>query len=79
MLTAFGLASIARVTLVSSQVRLSHPMVPLGQFRSRTVVIPNAVGFAFMVGFYGCRSCSACTTSRSAACRLCTPDWPSCR
>lgn len=32
---------------------MAHPIIPLELFRSRTVVITMATGFAFMVGCYG--------------------------
>ena len=35
------------------QARGAHPMVPLELFRSRTVAVAVAVGFAFVVGYYG--------------------------
>jgi DHA2 family methylenomycin A resistance protein-like MFS transporter len=44
------------VTLVAflvAQARGSHPMVPLGLFRSRPVAVSVSVGFTFTIGFYG--------------------------
>jgi MFS transporter, DHA2 family, methylenomycin A resistance protein len=43
----------ALAVFVAAQAQVSHPMVPLDLFRSRTVVITVATGFAFMVGYYG--------------------------
>lgn len=53
VMIALGTAVVALAAFVISQARAAHPMVPLDLFRSRNVVIANAVGFAFMVGFYG--------------------------
>src|SRR5207237_9083783 len=36
-----------------AQRRVAHPMVPPGLFRSRNVSLSVAVGFAFVVGYYG--------------------------
>ncbi|MGY1495760.1 hypothetical protein ACW4TU_03810 [Streptomyces sp. QTS52] len=44
---------MALAVFLLSQARGTHPMVPLDLFRSRTVVVAMAAGFAFMVGFYG--------------------------
>lgn len=38
---------------LAAQARGPHPMVPLDLFRSRTVSVAVAVGFAFIVGYYG--------------------------
>ena len=53
MLAAFVIAVTALAVSVAVQARGAHPMVPLELFRSRTVSIANAVGFAFIVGYYG--------------------------
>jgi DHA2 family methylenomycin A resistance protein-like MFS transporter len=53
ILGAFGVAAAALATFLLAQARGTHPMVPLELFRSRPVAISLAVGFAFMVGFYG--------------------------
>lgn len=50
---AFVVALAASVVFVTSQLRSTHPMVPPNLFRSCTVTIANAIGFAFMVGYYG--------------------------
>lgn len=47
------LSAVALTTFLVAQVRGAHPMVPLGLFRSRPVVVSIAASFAFMVGFYG--------------------------
>jgi MFS transporter, DHA2 family, methylenomycin A resistance protein len=44
---------VALAVFLAAQARGSHPMVPLGLFRSRTVSVAVAVGFAFIVGYYG--------------------------
>ena len=41
------------VVFLATQARGVHPMMPLELFRSRNVSVAVAVGFAFMVGFYG--------------------------
>ena len=53
VLGAFGVAVAAFVVFLVAQARGAHPMVPLDLFRSRAVSIATAVGFAFVVGFYG--------------------------
>jgi MFS family permease len=50
---AFVVAVAALAAFLASQARGAHPMVPLDLFRSRTVSVAVAVGFAFVVGFYG--------------------------
>jgi MFS family permease len=46
-------AAIALAAFVAAQARGAHPMAPLDLFRSRTVAVSVAVGFAFIVGYYG--------------------------
>jgi DHA2 family methylenomycin A resistance protein-like MFS transporter len=46
-------AAAAIVAFVIVQARGSHPMMPLGLFRSKGFRIALSVGFAFMVGNYG--------------------------
>ncbi|MER7273836.1 DHA2 family efflux MFS transporter permease subunit [Dactylosporangium sp. NPDC000244] len=53
VLAALTVAVLAGVAFVLVQARTAHPMVPLGLFRSATVNVAVAIGFAFMVGFYG--------------------------
>jgi MFS transporter, DHA2 family, methylenomycin A resistance protein len=53
VVTAFVVAAAALATFLLSQARGGHPMVPLEMFRSRNVSIAVAVGFAFIVGYYG--------------------------
>jgi MFS family permease len=53
VLTAFTVAVAALAAFLAAQARGAHPMVPLDLFRSRTVSVAVAVGFAFVVGFYG--------------------------
>jgi DHA2 family methylenomycin A resistance protein-like MFS transporter len=50
---AFAMAVVALAAFVASQARGAHPMVPLDLFRSRNVSVAVAVGFAFIVGYYG--------------------------
>jgi EmrB/QacA subfamily drug resistance transporter len=50
---AFVVALAGLVGFVVSQARGAHPMVPLELFRSRNLSVPAAIGFAFMVGYYG--------------------------
>jgi EmrB/QacA subfamily drug resistance transporter len=53
VLAAFAVAAAALAAFVVAQARGAHPMVPLDLFRSRTVTVAVAVGFAFVVGYYG--------------------------
>jgi MFS transporter, DHA2 family, methylenomycin A resistance protein len=53
VLTAFAVAVLALAGFLRAQQVVAHPMMPLELFRSRTVVITVASGFAFMVGYYG--------------------------
>jgi MFS transporter, DHA2 family, methylenomycin A resistance protein len=53
VLAALAVAAIALAVFVAAQAQVYHPMVPLDLFRSQTVVITVATGFAFMVGYYG--------------------------
>jgi EmrB/QacA subfamily drug resistance transporter len=53
VLAAFAVAVIALIGFLVVQARGAHPMVPLALFRSRTVSVAVAVGFAFVVGYYG--------------------------
>jgi DHA2 family methylenomycin A resistance protein-like MFS transporter len=53
VLGALVLAVVAGMTFVLAQTRGAHPMLPPELVRSRTVDVAAAVGFAFMVCFYG--------------------------
>jgi MFS family permease len=53
VLGAFAVAVIALACLVVVQARGAHPMAPPDLFRSRAVAVSVAVGFAFIVGYYG--------------------------
>src|SRR3954449_7843542 len=53
VIAAFVVAIVALAAFVLAQARVSHPMVPLELFRSRNVSVAVAVGFAFVVGYYG--------------------------
>jgi MFS transporter, DHA2 family, methylenomycin A resistance protein len=53
VLAAVAVAVMALICFLVVQARGAHPMVPLGLFRSRTVSVAVAVGFAFVVGYYG--------------------------
>lgn len=46
-------ALLALAAFLLTQARGAHPMMPLDLFRSRNVPIATAVGFAFMVGYFG--------------------------
>jgi DHA2 family methylenomycin A resistance protein-like MFS transporter len=48
-----AIAGVAACLFFAVQARVAHPMVPLELFRSRAVATTVAVGFTFMVGFYG--------------------------
>jgi DHA2 family methylenomycin A resistance protein-like MFS transporter len=47
------IAAIAGILFLILQAQGQHPMVPLGLFQSRAVATAVAIGFTFMVGFYG--------------------------
>jgi MFS transporter, DHA2 family, methylenomycin A resistance protein len=53
VLAAFAVAVLSLTGFLVVEARIAHPMVPLRLFRSRNVSAPVAVGFAFVVGFYG--------------------------
>jgi MFS transporter, DHA2 family, methylenomycin A resistance protein len=53
VLAAFAVAMLSLIGFVAVEARVAHPMVPLRLFRSRNVSVPVAVGFGFVVGFYG--------------------------
>ena len=53
VLAAFAVAVVSLAGFLAVEARVAHPMVPLGLVRSRNVAVPVAVGFAFVVGFYG--------------------------
>jgi DHA2 family methylenomycin A resistance protein-like MFS transporter len=53
VLTAFVVAVVALAAFLAAQARGAHPMVPLELFRSTNVSVAVAVGFAFIVGYYG--------------------------
>jgi EmrB/QacA subfamily drug resistance transporter len=53
VLTAFAVAVAGLAAFIVLQARGRHPMLPLSLFRSRTVSVSVAIGFAFMVGYYG--------------------------
>lgn len=51
--SAFVLALLALIAFVWSQRRGQHPMVPAGLLAPRNARISMAVGFTFMVGYFG--------------------------
>ncbi|MFY4257951.1 MFS transporter [Achromobacter xylosoxidans] len=53
VLAAFALALVALVAFIWSQRRGAHPMVPPGLLAPRNARISMAVGFTFMVGYFG--------------------------
>jgi MFS transporter, DHA2 family, methylenomycin A resistance protein len=53
VVAAFAVAVLALAAFLAAQARGAHPMVPLELFRHRTVPVAVAVGFAFIVGYYG--------------------------
>jgi MFS transporter, DHA2 family, methylenomycin A resistance protein len=53
VVAALAIAVVALAAFLAAQARGARPMMPLGLFRSRNVWIAVAVGFAFMVGYYG--------------------------
>jgi MFS family permease len=53
VVAALAVAAVSLAGFLAVEARIEHPMVPLGLFRSANVSVPVAVGFAFVVGFYG--------------------------
>ncbi|OBC01936.1 MFS transporter [Mycobacterium sp. 852013-50091_SCH5140682] len=53
VIAAFVMAVVSLIAFTCSQHVVAHPMLPLELFRSRTVTIVTATGFAFMVGYFG--------------------------
>jgi MFS transporter, DHA2 family, methylenomycin A resistance protein len=53
VLAAFTVAVLALTAFLAAQARGAHPMVPLELFRHRNLSVAVAVGFAFIVGYYG--------------------------
>lgn len=53
VISAFAVAVVAFAAFLTAQARGAHPMMPLGLFRSRTLVVSVVIGFAFIVGYYG--------------------------
>jgi EmrB/QacA subfamily drug resistance transporter len=53
VLASLVVAVAAAAAFVASQIRGAHPMVPPDLIRLRPVAVSVAVGFAFVVGFYG--------------------------
>ncbi len=53
VMAAFLLAGVAGVAFIVSQRRGEHAMVPPQLFENRNAVLAMAVGFAFMVGYFG--------------------------
>lgn len=53
VIIAFLIAVVALAAFLMAQMHGAHPMMPLDLFRSRNVPVATAVGFAFMVGYFG--------------------------
>ncbi|MEZ4863841.1 MAG: MFS transporter [Caldilineaceae bacterium] len=53
VLISLAVAGILGLVFFVLQARGAHPMVPLGLFQSRAAATAVAIGFTFMVGFYG--------------------------
>jgi MFS family permease len=53
VMVAFGVAAAALTAFLRAEARGEHPIVPPDLFRSRNVAVSVAVGFAFVVGYYG--------------------------
>ncbi len=53
VVVAFAVAAGSLAAFLAVQARAEHPMMPLSLFRTRNVPAAVAVGFAFMVGYYG--------------------------
>ncbi|MCK4120456.1 MFS transporter [Ralstonia nicotianae] len=53
VLAVFSVAALALLTFVMSQRRAAHPMVPPNVLKSLNARIAMAIGFTFMVGYFG--------------------------
>lgn len=53
VVVALVIAVVGMTGFLVIEARTAHPMVPLEMFRDRTMVVAVAVGFTFMIGFYG--------------------------
>jgi EmrB/QacA subfamily drug resistance transporter len=53
VVAAFAVTAIALAVFLATEHRVPHPMVPPRLFRSPEVRVSVAVGFAFVVGYYG--------------------------
>jgi len=53
VIVVFVAAVASLIAFIRSQHLVAHPMLPLELFRSRTVSVVTATGFAFMVGYFG--------------------------
>ena len=53
VLVSLLISAIAGTLFFALQAKGTHPMVPLGLFRTYPSALPLAIGFTFMVGFYG--------------------------
>ncbi|MDX6302039.1 MAG: transporter, family, methylenomycin resistance protein [Nocardioidaceae bacterium] len=53
VIAALAVVAVSLLGFVLAQSRVTHPMVPLDMFGSRTFRIALGTGFAFMVGYYG--------------------------
>jgi len=53
VLAAFAVAAVSALAFLGAESRAEVPMVPLVLFRSRRASTPIAIGFTFMVAFYG--------------------------
>jgi MFS transporter, DHA2 family, methylenomycin A resistance protein len=78
VVTAVAVAVVALVAFLTAQARGAHPMVPLDLFRSRSVTVAVAVGFAFVVGYHGLPFVMSLYLQQLRACRRWTPAWRSC-
>jgi MFS transporter, DHA2 family, methylenomycin A resistance protein len=76
---AFALAAVSAVAFVTAERRVRHPMLPLELFRSRNVSVSVAVGFAFVVGYYGLPFVMSLYLHRYAVCHPSAPGWCSFR
>lgn len=53
VVSSLAIAAVSAVLFFAIQSRVEHPMVPLALFRSRPAATTVAIGFAFMIGFFG--------------------------
>jgi DHA2 family methylenomycin A resistance protein-like MFS transporter len=76
---SFTVAIAALAAFIAAQARVRHPMMPLDLFTSRTFNVCVAIGFAFMIGFYGVPFLFSLYFQQIRGMSSREPAWRSCR